>query len=55
MEGEVNSILTGDYTALRWDRMSIFNLYLRGTGVREMLFLDSVERGERKGVGINIA
>ena len=51
----MNSMLMGDYTAPRWDRMSIFNLYLRGTGVREMLSLDVVERGERIGVGINIA
>ena len=33
--------------------MARFNLYLRGVG--EMLSLDLVERGERRGVGINIA
>ena len=44
--GDLNS-MTGDYTPPRWERTSVSKLDLRGTEVRDMLALDSIERGRK--------
>jgi len=44
--GDLNS-MSGDYTPPRWERTSVSKLDLRGTEVREMLALDSIERGRK--------
>ncbi len=44
--GDLNS-MTGESTPPRWERTSVSKLDLRGIEVREMLALDSIERGRK--------